>query len=115
MVKQDQQLFAFDDVELEFTQEALVEIAEKAIARNTGARGLRGIMEHVLRRAMFDVPSRENVERCIVNADLIRGEAEIQVVERQNQEIQPLLVWPVNDIRHKKGRGQLCVKPGNVR
>jgi ATP-dependent Clp protease ATP-binding subunit ClpX len=83
LVKQYQQLFAFDEVALEFTQDALVEIAEKAIERNTGARGLRGIMEHVLRRTMFDVPSRENVERCIVNAEVIRGEAEIQVVERE--------------------------------
>ena len=81
LVKQYQQLFAFDEVELEFTQDALVEIAEKAIERNTGARGLRGIMEDVLRRAMFDVPSRENVKRCIVNAELVRGEAEIQLVE----------------------------------
>jgi ATP-dependent Clp protease ATP-binding subunit ClpX len=83
LVKQYQQLFAFDDVELEFTQDALVEIAEKAIERNTGARGLRSIMEHVLRRTMFDVPSKGNVERCIVNADVIKGEAEIQVVERE--------------------------------
>lgn len=82
LVKQYQQLFAFDDVELEFTQDALVEIAEKAIERNTGARGLRSIMEHVLRRTMFDVPSKENVERCIVDAAVIRGEGEIQVVER---------------------------------
>ncbi|WP_347988155.1 ATP-dependent Clp protease ATP-binding subunit ClpX [Methylomonas sp. AM2-LC] len=86
LVKQYQQLFAFDDIELEFTQDALVEIAEKAIERNTGARGLRGIMEHVLRKAMFDVPSRENVQRCIVTAELIRGEAEIQVVEGEYHE-----------------------------
>jgi len=82
LVKQYQHLFAFDEVELEFTQDALVEIAEKAIARNTGARGLRGIMEHVLRRTMFDLPSRPDVERCIVNAEVIRGEADIQVVEK---------------------------------
>ena len=84
LVKQYQQLFAFDDVQLEFTQDALVEIAEKAIERNTGARGLRSIMEHVLRKTMFDVPSRENVQRCIVNAGVIRGEGEIQVVEHDN-------------------------------
>ncbi|ATG89179.1 ATP-dependent Clp protease ATP-binding subunit ClpX [Methylomonas koyamae] len=82
LVKQYQQLFAFDEVDLEFTQDALVEIAEKAIARNTGARGLRGIMEHVLRKTMFELPSRTNVKRCIVNAEVIRGEGEIQVVER---------------------------------
>ncbi len=83
LVKQYQQLFAFDEVELEFTRDALVEIAEQAIARNTGARGLRGIMEHVLRRTMFDVPSRAHVERCIVTAEVIRGEGEIQLVERE--------------------------------
>ncbi|PPD30590.1 MAG: ATP-dependent Clp protease ATP-binding subunit ClpX [Methylomonas sp.] len=82
LVKQYQQLFAFDDVQLEFSQDALVEIAEKAIERNTGARGLRSIMEHVLRKTMFDVPSRDNVERCIVNAEVIRGESEIQIIEK---------------------------------
>jgi ATP-dependent Clp protease ATP-binding subunit ClpX len=86
LVKQYRQLFAFDEVELEFTQDALVEIAEKAVARNTGARGLRSIMEQVLRRAMFDLPSLENVERCIVDADVIRGEGEVQVVEREDPE-----------------------------
>ena len=72
LVKQYQQLFSFDDVELEFTQDALEEIAKQAIEHNTGARGLRGIMEKVLRRIMFDIPSRENVERCIVNAEVIK-------------------------------------------
>ena len=86
LVKQYQQLFALDDVSLEFTQDALVEIAEKAIARNTGARGLRSIMENVLRRAMFDVPSRDNVLRCIVTAEQIRGETDIQLVERDVSE-----------------------------
>ena len=86
LVKQYQHLFAFDDVALEFTQDALVEIAEQAIARNTGARGLRGIMEHVLRRTMFDLPSRESVERCIVTAETIRGEAEIQLIEREEDD-----------------------------
>jgi len=86
LVKQYQQLFAFDEVELEFTQDALVEIAEKAIARNTGARGLRSIMETVLRRTMFDVPSKENIARCIVNAEVIKGDGEIQLVERNASE-----------------------------
>ena len=90
LVKQYQQLFAFDDVDLEFTQDALVEIAEKAIARDTGARGLRSIMEHVLRKTMFDVPSLGNVERCIVDADVIKGEGEIRVVERGDDSEQGL-------------------------
>jgi ATP-dependent Clp protease ATP-binding subunit ClpX len=90
LVKQYQQLFAFDEVQLEFTQDALVEIAEKAIERNTGARGLRSIMEHVLRKTMFDVPSRGNIQRCIVNADVIRGEGEVQVVEHDHSDSAPL-------------------------
>jgi len=90
LVKQYQQLFAFDEVDLEFTQDALIEIAEKAIARDTGARGLRSIMEHVLRKTMFDVPSRGNVERCIVDADVIKGEGDIRVVERGGDSEQDL-------------------------
>ena len=86
LIKQYQQLFTFDGVALDFTQDALVEIAEQAIARNTGARGLRGIMEHVLRRAMFDLPSRDAVERCIVTAAAIRGEGEIQIIERDDRD-----------------------------
>jgi ATP-dependent Clp protease ATP-binding subunit ClpX len=86
LVKQYQQLFAYDGVELEITQDALVEIAEKAIARNTGARGLRGIMEDVLRRAMYSLPSRTDAERCIVSAGVIKGDEEIQVVERDSIE-----------------------------
>lgn len=88
LVKQYQQLFAFDDVELEFTPDALVEIAEKAIERNTGARGLRGIMEQVLRRIMFDIPSRENVESCVVNAQVVKGEEEVRIFERESAEDQ---------------------------
>lgn len=90
LVKQYQQLFAFDEVELEFTQDALVEIAEQAIARNTGARGLRAIMEQVLRRTMFELPSRDSVERCIVTAEVIRGECEIQLIEREEQGVADL-------------------------
>ena len=82
LVKQYQQLFAYDGVQLEFTQDALVEIAEKAIARNTGARGLRSIMENVLRKSMFDLPSHDNAERCIVDAAVIKGDGEVQIIEK---------------------------------
>jgi ATP-dependent Clp protease ATP-binding subunit ClpX len=87
LVKQYRQLFAFDEVELEFTQDALAEIAEQAIARNTGARGLRAIMEQVLRRAMFDLPSGDSVARCIVTAEAIRGESGIRLIEREEPDI----------------------------
>lgn len=86
LVKQYQQLFSFDDVELEFTEDALEEIAEQAIEHNTGARGLRGIMEKVLRRIMFDIPSRENVERCVVNAEVIKGEKDVEIIEQEEPE-----------------------------
>lgn len=90
LIKQYQQLFAFDEVELEFTSDALVEIAEKAISRNTGARGLRSIMEQVLRHTMFNLPSKENVQRCIVDAAVIRGTAEVQLIESDSTANEPL-------------------------
>jgi ATP-dependent Clp protease ATP-binding subunit ClpX len=88
LVKQYQQLFSFDDVELEFTQDALAEVAKQAIEHNTGARGLRGIMEKVLRRIMFDIPSHENAERCIVNAEVIKGEQDVEVIEHEILELE---------------------------
>ena len=86
LVKQYQHLFAVDGIELEFTQDALVEIAEKAIAHNIGARGLRSIMEDVLRRPMFHLPSQDTVERCVVNGAVIKGEEAIHTLERSNAE-----------------------------
>jgi ATP-dependent Clp protease ATP-binding subunit ClpX len=89
LVKQYQQLFAYDEVKLEFEQAALVEIAELAISRDIGARGLRSILENVLRKPMFDIPSCNGVSRCIVTAEAIRGEAEIQVIECDAADAQP--------------------------
>lgn len=94
LVKQYQQLFALDQVELEITEDALVEIAEKAIERNTGARGLRSIMEQVLRRTMFEVPSQEHIERCVVDAAMIRGEGDIQRFQRVPDQDEPQ--WQAN-------------------
>jgi ATP-dependent Clp protease ATP-binding subunit ClpX len=87
LVKQYQQLFAFDEVDLEFSEDALVEIAEKAISHNTGARGLRGIMEQVLRHIMFEIPSREDVEKCTVTAQVVKGEQDIDLVLRDTVEL----------------------------
>lgn len=83
LLKQYQQLFAFDQVELNFSQDALEAIAEQAIARNTGARGLRSIMENVLRKTMFDLPSQMHVQSCRVTAAVIRGEAAIELIEAE--------------------------------
>jgi len=87
LVRQYQQLFAYEGVELKFEQDALVEIAKKAIERETGARGLRSIMEHILRKTMFDIPSHDDVEQCIVNADVVKGEAEIQLIRKAEDKI----------------------------
>jgi ATP-dependent Clp protease ATP-binding subunit ClpX len=73
LVKQYQQLFAYDGVTLNFDQDALIEVAQKAIERETGARGLRSILESLLRKTMFDIPSRDDIEQCIVTAETVRG------------------------------------------
>ncbi|ACA56992.1 ATP-dependent Clp protease ATP-binding subunit ClpX [Clostridium botulinum] len=72
LVKQYKKLFELDDVELEFNQEALKGIADEAINRNTGARGLRAIIEDMMREIMFDIPSQENIGKVIVNEDCIK-------------------------------------------
>ncbi len=76
LVKQYQKLFEMDGVELFFTDEALAAIAEKAIARNTGARGLRSIMESVVLDLMYQIPSDELTASCTITAELVRGEGE---------------------------------------
>ncbi|QSA95987.1 ATP-dependent Clp protease ATP-binding subunit ClpX [Methylococcus sp. EFPC2] len=80
LVRQYQKLFAYENVDLEFTEDALKHIARKAIARETGARGLRSILEQVLRKPMFEIPSRTGIERCIVDEDVIEGRTDIKTV-----------------------------------
>lgn len=73
LVKQFQRLFAMDNVDLIFTEQALELTAEQALARETGARGLRTIIEKALLDVMYELPSRRDVRRCIITADVIRG------------------------------------------
>ena len=87
LVRQYQQLFAYEDVELNFEQDALVEIAQKAIERETGARGLRSIMEQILRKTMFDIPSRDDVEKCIIDGETVRGEGDVKIIKKDEQKI----------------------------
>ncbi|MGC9457875.1 MAG: ATP-dependent Clp protease ATP-binding subunit ClpX [Halothiobacillaceae bacterium] len=75
LAKQYHRLFEMEDVELEFREDALHEIARQAIKRKTGARGLRTIVEHILLDTMYEVPSEENVSKVVVDAAVIRGEA----------------------------------------
>ncbi|NMA89874.1 MAG: ATP-dependent protease ATP-binding subunit ClpX [Amphibacillus sp.] len=74
LVKQYQRLFQMDNVELEFDQEALEAIAEKAMERKTGARGLRSIIETVMLDVMFELPSRSDIKKCIITKETIDTE-----------------------------------------
>jgi ATP-dependent Clp protease ATP-binding subunit ClpX len=71
LVKQYQRMFEIDGVELEFTDDAVAAIADQALLRGTGARGLRAIMEEVLQQVMFEVPSRDDVERVVVTGEAV--------------------------------------------
>jgi ATP-dependent Clp protease ATP-binding subunit ClpX len=74
-VKQYERLFEMEDVRLDFTEDALKAIALKAIARKTGARGLRSIMENILLDSMFDLPGLDNVEEIVINREVVEGRA----------------------------------------
>ena len=75
LVKQYQRLFEMEDVALDFTEDALRSIAQKAIARKAGARGLRSIMEGILLDPMFDLPNLEGVEEMVINKEVVEGRA----------------------------------------
>jgi ATP-dependent Clp protease ATP-binding subunit ClpX len=75
LVKQYQKFFQFENVELEFTEEALAAIADEALKRGTGARGLRSILEEVLLEVMYDLPSREDIVRCVVDKQTVVDKA----------------------------------------
>ncbi len=74
LVKQYQKMLELDDVELEFTDDALLEIAKEAIHRKTGARGLRSIIERIMLDVMFEIPSRDDIAKCIITKEAVTGE-----------------------------------------
>lgn len=76
LTKQYQKLFDMEGAKLEFTKDALVAIAEHAIKRKTGARGLRSILENLLLNTMYDLPDLENVEKVVIDADVVNGKKE---------------------------------------
>jgi ATP-dependent Clp protease ATP-binding subunit ClpX len=76
LLKQYQRMFSMEGVELEVRTEALKAVASKALARRTGARGLRSILEHVLLEIMYDLPSLNNVEKVVVDEGMIKGDAQ---------------------------------------
>ena len=82
LVKQYQRLFEFEDIELEVTEEALEAIADQALLRGTGARGLRAILEEVLLDVMYELPGDDEAGRVVVDLDSVRGETPPTVIPR---------------------------------
>ena len=82
LVKQYQKLFDLDGVELEFTDDAIDAVADLAMVRGTGARGLRAIIEEVLLHVMYDVPSREDIAKVVVTAEVVRDNVNPTLVPR---------------------------------
>lgn len=85
LVKQYQKLLEMDEVQLEFTEEALREIAKEAIKRNTGARGLRAIIESIMLDVMYDVPSRQDVVKCVVTRETVIQKEPTVMVTAENR------------------------------
>jgi ATP-dependent Clp protease ATP-binding subunit ClpX len=85
IVKQFQRLFEMENVNLDVTDDGLSAIAQKAISRKTGARGLRSIMEGVLLDSMFDLPGQTGVEKVVVNKDVVEGKSKPIIVHRPEQ------------------------------
>ena len=85
LTKQYAALFELEDVELEFRDDALRAIADKAMARKTGARGLRSIVEQVLLNTMYDLPSANDVSKVVIDETVIKGESD------------PILIYQSND------------------
>ncbi len=86
LVKQYQRLFEMEDVRLSFSDDALKSIAEKAIARKTGARGLRSIMEAILLDTMFDLPGLDAVDEVVINKEVVEGRAKPLYIYAERRE-----------------------------
>ncbi len=86
LVRQYQHLFELDNMDLEFTHEALLAIAARANERKTGARGLSSIMEQTLSDLMFDLPSRDDVARVVVTRDLVEGVGPAELYPERSSE-----------------------------
>lgn len=87
LVKQYKKLFKYDNVELEFEPEALNAIVDKAIERKTGARGLRAIVEDIMRDIMFEIPSNPKVEKCIITKDTVLNKEAPKIIINNNREV----------------------------
>ena len=84
LIKQFQELFKFEGVKLTFKEDAIRKIADKAINKKAGARGLRSILEDILLKTMFDLPGQENIEEVIVDIGSVKGEYEPIIIHSKN-------------------------------
>ncbi len=89
LIKQYKKLFELDNAELEFETEALELIVDKAIERKTGARGLRSIIEEIMRDIMFEVPSNPKIEKCIITKETVANKEAPKIIINNNREEQP--------------------------
>ena len=85
LVKQYKKLFEYDDVIMEFEDGAIEAIAEKAIKRDIGARGLRAIIEEIMLDVMYEIPSMTNVEKCIITRACVDGDASPELIYNENR------------------------------
>ena len=84
LIKQYQKLFELDDVKLSFEPDAIDAIAEKALERKTGARGLRSIMENIMMDVMFEIPSDDTIESCVITKEAVEGDSQPFIVHRES-------------------------------
>ncbi len=87
LVKQYEKLFAMDGIELVFEKDAINEVAALALERNTGARGLRSILESVMMDAMYEVPSRKDIEKCIITKEAVRDPKKLKLLLKKDEPI----------------------------
>ncbi|MBL9029664.1 MAG: ATP-dependent Clp protease ATP-binding subunit ClpX [Caedimonas sp.] len=87
LVKQFQRLFDMEDVKLTFSEDALLAVAQRAITRNTGARGLRSIMENILLETMYELPGSTGIEEVIINREVVEGHAQPLLIYAEKSEL----------------------------
>ena len=104
LVKQYQKLFEMDDTILEFTDESLEAIADKAIARDTGARGLRAILEEMMLDVMYEIPSSSVIEKCVITKDTVINSNPPELIINENRK--PLRK---SYSKNQKLRGNRCL------
>lgn len=102
LLKQFKSLFQMDDVELEFTNEALVAIAEKTLEKKTGARGLRGIMESVLTDIMYETPSDHTISKVIITKDCVDGNGTPEILRDETRKPAVLTSKKISKMGSKK-------------